>query len=76
MRTLSAGRCRRVALAALILAAVPLWLLDEPTTNLDSGGQELVAALLDAHLAAGGLALPHHRLAIEPARVRELNLSA
>jgi len=78
VRTLSAGQRRRVALAGLILAAVPLWLLDEPTTNLDSRGQELVAALLDAHLAAGGLAIAavHHRLAIEPARVRELNLSA
>ena len=78
VRTLSAGQRRRVALAALILAAVPLWLLDEPTTNLDSGGQELVATLLDAHLAAGGLAIAavHHRLAIEPSRVRELNLSA
>ena len=78
VRTLSAGQRRRVALAALLLAAVPLWLLDEPTTNLDSGGQELVAALLDAHLAAGGLAIAavHHRLAIEPARMRELNLSA
>ena len=41
-------------------------------------GQELVATLLDAHLAAGGLAIAavHHRLAIEPARLRELNLSA
>jgi heme exporter protein A len=78
VRTLSAGQRRRVALAGLILAAVPLWLLDEPTTNLDSGGQELVAALLDAHLAAGGLAIAavHQRLAIEPARVRDLNLSA
>src|SRR5580698_8967555 len=78
VRTLSAGQRRRVALAGLVLAAVPLWLLDEPTTNLDSGGQELVAALLDAHLAAGGLAIAavHHLLAIEPASLRELNLSA
>jgi heme exporter protein A len=78
VRTLSAGQRRRVALAGLVLAAVPLWLLDEPTTNLDSGGQELVAALLDAHLAAGGLAVAavHHRLAIEPARLRELQLFA
>ena len=78
VRTLSAGQRRRVALAGLILATVPVWLLDEPTTNLDSAGQELVAGLLDAHLAAGGLAIAavHHRLPIEPARVRELNLSA
>ncbi len=78
VRTLSAGQRRRVALAGLLLAAAPLWLLDEPTTNLDSAGQEMVASLLDAHLASGGLAIAavHHRLAIEPARIRELNLSA
>ncbi len=78
VRTLSAGQRRRVALAGIVLAAVPLWLLDEPTTNLDSSGQELVAALLDAHLRAGGLAIAavHHGLHVEPARVRELNLSA
>ncbi len=78
VRTLSAGQRRRVALAGLLLASVPLWLLDEPTTNLDTGGQELVAGLLDAHLGAGGLAIAavHHGLGIEPARVRELNLSA
>jgi heme exporter protein A len=78
VRTLSAGQRRRVALAGLLLADVPLWLLDEPTTNLDSGGQDLVAALLDAHLQSGGLAIAavHHGLGVEPARRRELNLSA
>jgi heme exporter protein A len=78
VRTLSAGQRRRVALAGLVLAAVPLWLLDEPTTNLDSAGQELVAALLNAHLSSGGLAIAavHHGLHVEPARLRELNLTA
>lgn len=78
VRTLSAGQRRRVALAGLVLAAVPLWLLDEPTTNLDSAGQELVAVLVAAHLAAGGLAIAavHQRLGLEPARLRELNLVA
>jgi heme exporter protein A len=78
VRTLSAGQRRRVALAALLLASVPLWLLDEPTTNLDSDGQKLVAGLLDAHLSAGGLAIAavHHGLGIDPRRLRELNLGA
>ena len=78
VRTLSAGQKRRVALAGLLLAAVPLWLLDEPTTNLDSSGQELVATLLEAHLIAGGLAIAavHHGLGIAASRLRELNLSA
>ncbi len=78
VRTLSAGQKRRVALAGVVLAAVPIWLLDEPTTNLDDRGQELVATLLDAHLRSGGVAVAavHHPLGIDPARLRELNLSA
>ena len=54
VRTLSAGQRRRVALAGLALSAVPLWLLDEPATNLDSEGQQLVAALIGEQLARGG----------------------
>jgi len=56
-RVLSAGQRRRVALAFLRAAQVPLWLLDEPTTHLDSRGRERVASLLDTHLQEGGLAL-------------------
>ncbi|WP_375450854.1 heme ABC exporter ATP-binding protein CcmA [uncultured Devosia sp.] len=52
---LSAGQGRRLALARLLVSARPLWLLDEPTAALDSNGHELVGALIDAHLAAGGL---------------------
>jgi heme exporter protein A len=66
VRTLSAGQKRRAALAGLTLMRVPLWLLDEPTTNLDAEGQGLVGALIDEHLQAGGLALAavHHELAV------------
>lgn len=75
-RTLSAGQKRRVALAALSLAMVPLWLLDEPTTNLDSEGQQLVGTLIDEQLSRGGLVLAatHHELPVAPARVRRLEL--
>ena len=66
VRTLSAGQKRRAALAGLTLMRVPLWLLDEPTTNLDAEGQKLVGALIAEHLQAGGLALAavHHELAV------------
>jgi len=69
VRTLSAGQKRRAALAGLTLMRVPLWLLDEPTTNLDAEGQKLVGALIDEHLQTGGLALAamHHELAVSPA---------
>jgi heme exporter protein A len=77
VRTLSAGQKRRATLAGLILMAVPLWVLDEPTTNLDSAGAQLVATLIDEHLAGGGLVLAaiHHELPLAAARVRQLELA-
>lgn len=55
-RVLSAGQQRRAALARMLLSGAPLWLMDEPYTNLDEAGRGLVAELLEEHLAAGGLA--------------------
>jgi heme exporter protein A len=76
VRTLSAGQRRRVALAALSLALVPLWLLDEPTTNLDTEGQRLVGTLIEEQLSRGGLVLAatHHELPVASGRVRRLEL--
>ena len=76
VRTLSAGQRRRVALAGLALCIVPLWLLDEPATNLDAEGQRLVGTLIAEQLARGGLAVAavHHELPVEPAQVRSLEL--
>jgi heme exporter protein A len=55
-RVLSAGQQRRVALARMLLSGAPLWLMDEPYTNLDEAGRGLVAELLEEHLGAGGMA--------------------
>ncbi len=55
LRVLSAGQQRRVGLARLILANAPLWMMDEPFTNLDSDGQALVRELIAEHLAGGGI---------------------
>jgi heme exporter protein A len=76
-RTLSAGQRRRVALAALALLTVPLWLLDEPGTNLDAEGQQLVGTLIDEQLARGGLVLAaaHQELAAAGGRLRRLELA-
>ena len=78
VRTLSAGQRRRVALAALALCVVPLWLLDEPATNLDADGQRLVGGLIAEQLARGGLAVAaiHHSLALPAGQVRQLELAA
>jgi heme exporter protein A len=77
IRTLSAGQKRRVALAGLTLAAVPVWLLDEPTTNLDREGQNLVGTLIDEHLERGGLAVAaiHHELSVRTTALRRLELA-
>jgi heme exporter protein A len=57
VRLLSAGQKRRVALAALRTSQAPLWLLDEPLTNLDRMGRELLVRWLDSHLQLGGTAV-------------------
>jgi len=55
LRSLSAGQQRRVALARMLMADVPLWLMDEPFTNLDREGRQLVMDLTEEHLANGGM---------------------
>jgi len=78
VRTLSAGQRRRAALAGLALLLVPLWVLDEPTTNLDAEGQLLVGNLIGEQLARGGMvvAAVHHRLPASVPAVSRLELPA
>ena len=70
VRALSAGQKRRVALARLLVAARPLWLIDEPTTALDAAAQGLFAQAMREHLAGGGLivAATHAPLGLEQAQ--------
>jgi heme exporter protein A len=77
VRTLSAGQKRRVAIAGVILFAAPLWLLDEPATNLDVDGQHLVASLIDEQLRTGGLVIAavHQELPLKSVEPRRLDLS-
>ena len=78
VRALSAGQKRRVALAGVILFEAPLWLLDEPATNLDADGQRLVGSLIEAQLSAGGVVVVavHQHLPVAGAAPRRLELSA
>ena len=52
---LSAGQQRRMAIAKLLVAWRPVWLLDEPTAALDVSADDMFAGLVKAHLSAGGL---------------------
>ena len=60
---LSAGWQRRVALARLLATPSHLWLLDEPSTNLDDEGQRLVEGLIETRIAQGGMVVlsSHHK---------------
>jgi len=57
IRFFSAGMRRRLALARLLVHKVSLWMLDEPLTNLDVSGRELVSHLVDQHVTDGGTAV-------------------
>jgi len=52
---LSAGQRRRVALARLLVAPRSIWLLDEPSTALDTASQDRLRQMMEQHLAAGGI---------------------
>lgn len=73
---LSAGQKRRLGLARLLLAERPLWLLDEPTTSLDSAAQDVLSGVVNKHLAAGGMAVAATHMALGFANARELRLGA
>lgn len=74
VRAMSAGQRKRVAMARLVAAPRPLWLLDETLAPLDSHWRAVVAELAVEHLHDGGLILAaahdplpfaHHPLALE-----------
>ncbi|HVM01980.1 MAG TPA: ABC-F family ATP-binding cassette domain-containing protein [Acidimicrobiales bacterium] len=55
---LSGGQAARAALAAVLLARFDVFLLDEPTNNLDFAGLDRLEGFLDG--LAGGVALVSH----------------
>ena len=57
VRVLSAGQRKRLAMARLVAADRPLWLLDEPLAPLDAHWREMFGILATAHLGAGGMIL-------------------
>ena len=53
----SEGQRKRIGLARLSMMQRNIWLLDEPTTNLDIEGKEKFSELLALHLKSGGLSI-------------------
>ena len=74
-RWLSAGQRRRLALARLHLAPVPVWLLDEPFAALDRDSHGRLDAAIDAHRQQGGriMLATHQPLALAGAQSLSLD---
>ena len=53
----SEGQRKRIGLARLSMMQRNIWLLDEPTTNLDLEGKEKFLELHASHLKSGGLSI-------------------
>ncbi len=72
IRSMSAGQQRRVALARLLLFDAPIWLLDEPFTNLDDEGQNIVLDLINSHLSSGGICViaAHQEFHINASKIK------
>lgn len=74
VRWLSTGQRRRAGLARLHAADAPIWLLDEPGNGLDADGLAMLAGLVAAHRASGGLVLAATHLPLGWPDTRELAL--
>ncbi len=75
-KVLSQGQKRRLALARLLVAQKPLWILDEPFTALDVKSCRLMNELLAEHLGRGGIVVlsSHQGLEIPGAAIKHVNL--
>mgnify|MGYP001223738288 CR=1 FL=1 len=57
VENLSSGEKRKVSLSKLILSNSKIWLLDEPTNNLDKKSINNFFKILKQHLKSGGIAI-------------------
>lgn len=72
---LSAGQRRRVALARILASPANLWLLDEPTTALDSASIELLERMISNHRSKGGMVVVSTHTPVTGDNQAELDLT-
>ncbi|WP_291363500.1 heme ABC exporter ATP-binding protein CcmA [Acetobacter sp. UBA5411] len=75
VRLFSAGQKRRAALARVILAQAPLWLLDEPSLGLDVHSVGRLGEALRNHRQKGGMIIVTTHVPLPLEDVRHLTLS-
>lgn len=57
VKNLSAGWQKRVQLAKLLACPATIWILDEPSNNLDTEGKRLLKGLVETHLENSGVVI-------------------
>jgi len=75
LHTLSAGWQQRVALTRLITMPAHVWLLDEPTANLDHDGMQLLHNLIQTRVEQNGIILMTSHAEIQGEKVKIINIS-
>ncbi len=75
LHTLSAGWQQRVALTRLITMPALVWLLDEPTANLDQEGMQLLHNLIQTRIEQNGIILMTSHADIQGEGFKTLNIS-
>jgi len=77
-RMLSQGQKRRVALARLWLQDLPLWILDEPFTALDTHATQLLKQKIETFANAGGIVVmtTHQEVDMNVPKFQQLRLDA
>jgi heme exporter protein A len=75
VRMLSTGQRKRAALARVIAADAPIWLLDEPGNGLDDASVALLGASVAHHLAGGGILLAASHQALPLAEPLIINVA-
>jgi heme exporter protein A len=65
-----------LALARLLVAPRPIWLLDEPAASLDAQGRELLGSLIDAHRDEGGIVIAAVHEALGPVPAQTIMIGA
>lgn len=73
---LSAGQKHRLAIARVIAAKRPIWLLDEPNAALDDASQKQLAAIMRGHLTSGGIIVAATHGPLGLSRAKTLRLGA
>ncbi len=74
LRNLSQGWRQRVKLSRLLLTNADLWILDEPTVNMDAAGIALLLQLIDVHTSQGKMAVIATNSPLQLARAQQVAL--